>query len=334
MTTPFASSCSFVPSFVLSIILFLPIPSQNESTMKRNLLTLLLATSLARSVSAKKGGRVFADGSLGTVTNATGNDQGLLDNTKKTLGKIVKQKFGGTGNEKFKDAKNNNKLVKDNRGHSHVRLEQTYEGLEVVDAAVVIHVDANGTVYAVNGEIVVDGSVDVNVRVSCDDAFNSTLATYGNESAWLSDCGLKIVFDKDGVAHKAWERMIGYPLQDRPYQNDKLYASVVTGALVAIRPQVLGARSLRTENCQQSTSTSACLLVSQSPNAISTSDVAVNAAHNYAISTYDYYLAVHARDSIDNAGMQIKSRAHVGVNYNNAYWNGNSVNYGDGDGTC
>jgi hypothetical protein len=42
---------------------------------------------------------------------------------------------------------------------------------------------------------------------------------------------------------------------------------------------------------------------------------------------------VHARDSYDNAGATIKSSAHYSSSYNNAFWNGSQMVYGDGDGS-
>ena len=294
------------------------------------------ATVVLQVVSANRG-RIFLEGALGVVEKETRSSfakDSLADSTKRTLSRIVKQLFGTTGNEQFKSAKHSNKLVTDKRGHAHVRFEQTYDGLEVVDAAMVVHMNDRGQVYAINGEYVADGSVDVDVRVSCEDSFNNTLTAHGPEAVWLSDCALKVVFDKFGTPHKAWERMIGYPLPESLYLNDKLYASVVTGELVVTRPQVLGARAIRTEKCKQSTSTANCVLVSLSANPINTSDTAVNFAHNNSILTYNYHLAVHGRDSFDNLGMRVKNRAHVGLAYNNAYWDGYSLNYGDGDGMC
>ena len=56
-------------------------------------------------------------------------------------------------------------------------------------------------------------------------------------------------------------------------------------------------------------------------------------AHYYANVTDDYYLTVHGRDSFDNNGAAMKSIVHIFANnYNNAFWNGNVVAYGDGDG--
>ena len=56
-------------------------------------------------------------------------------------------------------------------------------------------------------------------------------------------------------------------------------------------------------------------------------------AHAYAEDVYDYYLNTHNRNSFDNNGATIRSTVHYGSNYNNAFWNGSQMVYGDGDGS-
>jgi Zn-dependent metalloprotease len=46
-----------------------------------------------------------------------------------------------------------------------------------------------------------------------------------------------------------------------------------------------------------------------------------------------FYAQVFGRNSIDGAGMSMISSVHYGVNYNNAFWNGSQMTYGDGDGS-
>ncbi len=58
-------------------------------------------------------------------------------------------------------------------------------------------------------------------------------------------------------------------------------------------------------------------------------------AHFGAEATYDYWKAVHGRNSYDNAGAKIKSYVHYddvpgGAGYENAYWDGAEMTYGDG----
>ncbi len=56
-------------------------------------------------------------------------------------------------------------------------------------------------------------------------------------------------------------------------------------------------------------------------------------AHWGAEKTYDYWTSVHNRNSYDNAGATIKSYVHYSNAYDNAYWNGSVMTYGDGSGT-
>ncbi|MGG0178603.1 M4 family metallopeptidase [Gottfriedia acidiceleris] len=65
----------------------------------------------------------------------------------------------------------------------------------------------------------------------------------------------------------------------------------------------------------------------------STYDAAAVDAHYFAGLTFDYYKAVFNRNSYDNKGGALKSSVHYGRNYNNAFWNGTQMVYGDGDGT-
>ena len=61
-------------------------------------------------------------------------------------------------------------------------------------------------------------------------------------------------------------------------------------------------------------------------------DLAVNEAYDGAGATYDLYYKIFGRNSIDNRGMRLDSTVHYGRNYDNAFWNGRQMVYGDGDG--
>ena len=56
-------------------------------------------------------------------------------------------------------------------------------------------------------------------------------------------------------------------------------------------------------------------------------------ANYYAGKVYDYYMNTFNRNSFDNNGATIRSTVHYSRNYNNAFWNGSQMVYGDGDGT-
>jgi len=60
-------------------------------------------------------------------------------------------------------------------------------------------------------------------------------------------------------------------------------------------------------------------------------DVAVNEAYDGSGATYDMYKDVFNRDSIDGNGMRLDSTVHYKTGYDNAFWNGEQMVYGDGD---
>ncbi|HVO42478.1 MAG TPA: M4 family metallopeptidase, partial [Aggregatilineales bacterium] len=60
-------------------------------------------------------------------------------------------------------------------------------------------------------------------------------------------------------------------------------------------------------------------------------DPAVNEAYDGAGATYDLYKTVYNRDSVDNKGLRLDSTVHYGKQYDNAFWNGEQMIYGDGD---
>jgi Zn-dependent metalloprotease len=62
------------------------------------------------------------------------------------------------------------------------------------------------------------------------------------------------------------------------------------------------------------------------------SDIAVNEAFDGSGATYDFYHEIFQRNSIDGRGMRLDSTVHYGNRYDNAFWDGTQMVYGDGDG--
>src|SRR5919106_3226662 len=61
-------------------------------------------------------------------------------------------------------------------------------------------------------------------------------------------------------------------------------------------------------------------------------DKTVTEAYDYSGSTYNFFRDIFKRNSIDTRGMKLDSTVHYGEDYNNAFWNGTQMVYGDGDG--
>ena len=61
-------------------------------------------------------------------------------------------------------------------------------------------------------------------------------------------------------------------------------------------------------------------------------DTAVNEAYDGLGATFDFFLDAFQRNSIDNAGLPLQATVHYGTAYDNAFWDGERMVFGDGDG--
>ena len=61
-------------------------------------------------------------------------------------------------------------------------------------------------------------------------------------------------------------------------------------------------------------------------------DPAADEAYDGAGWTYDLYKNVYRRNSVDDKGLTLDSTVHFSEKYDNAFWNGAQMVYGDGDG--
>jgi Zn-dependent metalloprotease len=62
-------------------------------------------------------------------------------------------------------------------------------------------------------------------------------------------------------------------------------------------------------------------------------DVAVNEAYDGLGDTFNFYLEMYQRNSIDGHGLPLNAIVHYGQDYDNAFWDGSDMVFGDGDGT-
>ncbi|MYQ46568.1 peptidase M4 family protein [Streptomyces sp. SID4985] len=62
------------------------------------------------------------------------------------------------------------------------------------------------------------------------------------------------------------------------------------------------------------------------------SDATVNRAYAGLGATFELYLKAFGRHSIDDSGLPLKATVHFDKDYDNAFWNGDQMVFGDGDG--
>jgi len=103
----------------------------------------------------------------------------------------------------------------------------------------------------------------------------------------------------------------------------------VRGALLGAAAPAQGRRTIF--DCRHSTDLGAAV-VARTEEGVVSADSSVNQAFDGLGATRDYYRQVHDRNSIDDRGMRLDGYVHRGVGYQNAFWDGREMVFGDGDG--
>ncbi|HEY6760475.1 MAG TPA: M4 family metallopeptidase [Baekduia sp.] len=100
-----------------------------------------------------------------------------------------------------------------------------------------------------------------------------------------------------------------------------------TGATIETLNRLEDAKTRYVYNANGST-TNGTLARSEGQGATGNTDV--DNAYNNTGATYDYYRSAFGRDSYDGAGAELVSFVHYGIGYQNAFWDGAEMVYGDG----
>ncbi len=110
------------------------------------------------------------------------------------------------------------------------------------------------------------------------------------------------------------QRLVRHLLAVAPHQ-------AVSGAAPAVR------RSIFSSGNQESTAGQLVRAEGQPAAA----DIAVNEAYDGLGQTFEFYLEVYQRNSIDDHGLPLNAYVHYGDGYDNAFWDGQEMIFGDGD---
>lgn len=96
-------------------------------------------------------------------------------------------------------------------------------------------------------------------------------------------------------------------------------------------PRVPGTADLSTHDANNTTTLPGTFVCDEGTLACTSgADPDADKAHAFANGTYNLYYTLHGRDSLNNAGMLLRSTVHYSSAYCNAFWNGSQMAYGDG----
>ncbi|WP_229400983.1 M4 family metallopeptidase [Micromonospora okii] len=251
----------------------------------------------------------------------------------------------------------------DANGASHTRYTRTYNGLRVYGGDFVIHAAPNGDLAGTSVGLAAPLTLGTSPKVTAAKAKEAAGKAF---SGSLTSVGAPELFvdASSGKGRLAWETVAsGWKADKQTPSKLHVITDAVTGKVIGSYDEIesvagtgtgvySGAVSIDTtlsgstyqlidpvrgngRTCDMNNGTSTCTTLTDPDNAWGTGatsnrqSAAVD-AHFGAAKTYDYFKNVHGRNGIFGDGRGLPSRVHYGNNYNNAFWDGAQMTYGDG----
>jgi vibriolysin len=218
-------------------------------------------------------------------------------------------------------------LSLDEQGHTHLRYAQTKNGLPVVGHELVVHVDAEGRVYAANGSARDGEPLPSQARISSEAArFVALGAIPGGGSTEEAPRLVYVRSSADGRLKLAFETVVtgsraGGPVREHVFVNalDGSVVERISDIHDALNRAVYSATPPPTHLVRGE---------GQAP----TGDAVVDKAYDNLGTFYNCFSQNFSRDSYNAAGAQLKLTVHYSTNYAGAFWDGTQMTCGDGDG--
>lgn len=228
------------------------------------------------------------------------------------------------------------RLEEDLLGMHHVRFHQTVDGVPVFGGQLTVHL-RDGFITAVNGTYFPNLQVDTSPRLTQDEALAIVLGDVGDGAAdFRADRSGLVVYVENGRPYLAWKVNV---FSWRNLGNWLYFVDAHDGRIVHKLNQLDTAKQVKVYTANnrwltdaQLPGTFVCGYGSGSdPNCTVTSDLDARGAFTNTSKAYDYYYHTFGRDSYDGLGAPLINTVHYGVNYENAFWSGTQMVYGDGD---
>jgi bacillolysin len=271
----------------------------------------------------------------------------------------------------MKNIKSNFSLIsieEDDLGFTHVKLQQTFDGKKVYGKTITAHFDQYGVINGLTGTLenrITSVTKKTNNPITADKAIEIAKGSKTFTELTEEVKAENYIYFDNQTAYEVYKVTLAYDLPE--IESWEIFVDVYSGNIIASESLIREAGPVtgtgtavngntRKLNLYQNTATSYQLKDTTKPmtGTINTytanyrntttgtlmtspsttvSDPAAVSAHSYAEVVYDFYKNLFNRNSLDNRGMSIDSIVHYGRNYNNAFWNGYKMIYGDGDGS-
>jgi Zn-dependent metalloprotease len=257
-------------------------------------------------------------------------------------------------------------LVVDADGAQHVRLDRVYKGLRVIGGDLVVHLHANGALRDVS--VALSQRIDVDTAKSpmaSRDAMAKAMAAFPHREGKV-DSLKQVIYARDVKPQLAWDVVVkGVQADGTPSVHHVILGSggkvldrwddIHTADDVGTGKTLYSGDVPVHDNFKAGTGKYILKDVTRGKHYVvdmkngtftetkfkdtnnvwgnnaesSNETVAADAAFGQNM-TWDYFKNVHGRNGIADDGRGYYSRVHYSTNYDNAFWDGSRMTYGDG----
>ncbi len=217
------------------------------------------------------------------------------------------------------------------------RYQQMYNGLPVIGGELIVNMTPQNTMSSMNGEVASELSLSTNPKIepsqALDVARTAVQQQYNLEATPIASTPELSVYDpkllepSDAPARLVW-RMEVTPV-DPAAVREFVLIDAQTGDIALQFNEIAEAKNRQTYTASQKKTLPGISLCTEAVGCSGT-DKDTILAHQYAGDTYDFYFNNLGRDSLNGAGLPLISTAHFDKNYQNAFWSGKQMVYGDG----
>jgi Zn-dependent metalloprotease len=252
-------------------------------------------------------------------------------------------------------------------GVKHVRFDRTYEGMPVYGGQVVVEVAPNGSKMDVSAHLAGAVSLHTKATVSKNAAMRQARRALRGQVTAVSTPKL-VVDATTGRPTLAYETIVYGQHTDQTPSKLHVISDARTGRVLSTNDEIEAVTGQgdgiydgqvqldvtqsgngftlqdpahgngTTTDLQNATNGGGQLVTSQSQTfgngQASDRNSAAADAHFGAAATFDFYKQVMGRNGIFGDGRGVPSRVHYGNNFENAFWDGQEMSYGDGQGNA
>ena len=222
-------------------------------------------------------------------------------------------------------------------GQEHVRLQQMRDGVPVTAGELIVHLRGN-RVVAANGRTLKDVAVLLTPSIAPAGALEQAQALIAKHrgdqagDARFSSPRLE-VFNRGMIDEGTFPTRLAWFIEaSGEALRQYIWVDAHTGGVLLTFSQLAEAKNRAVYDSALGSTLPGTLVRSEGSAPIGITDA--NQAYDFAGQTYDYFFINHNRDSFDNAGGQLRSsvryRDEPGTPFQNAFWNGTQMVYGEG----